>query len=161
MIWNSMILVCIAIKIYLHFKFVLQEQTCFCCCCHHPCVQFLLVWCTSEQAKIYSVNCLHYYNFQLVWYVFLQYQRWPTWCNKVARSRNAVCNVLSLSPLELMHLYMFKSLTECCHMYGFYKKCLWIDYSREHYVFEFIEWCFVRGIMILVQEYFRFRQYSL
>jgi len=46
------------------------------------------------------------------------------YCDVVDRSRNAVCNVLSLNPLGLMHLYMFKSLTECCHIYGFYKKSL-------------------------------------
>jgi hypothetical protein len=41
-------------------------------------------------------------QFSASWYVFLQYQMWPVWCNKVERSRNAVCNVLSLHPLELM-----------------------------------------------------------
>lgn len=82
--------------------------------------------------KIFSVNSLHKCCFQPIWYVFLKYQRWTVWCNKVERSRSAICNVLSLNPLGLMRLYMFKSLTECCHIYGFYKKSLWIDYSRVH-----------------------------
>jgi hypothetical protein len=61
-------------------------------------------------------------QFSASWYVFLRYQRWPVWCNKVERSRNAVCKVLSLQPLELMH---FKCLSHLQNV------TIYVDFTRS------------------------------